>query len=87
MEAIYKLNTREIDARLIDSIKKLFGSKDVIIQISSITDQTSYLLAGKANKAHLMESMASEPAIVFDGKDFERNAVELIKDHEKTSGK
>jgi len=42
MEAIFKLKASEIDVRIIDSIKKLFGSNDVIIQISSVNDETSY---------------------------------------------
>jgi hypothetical protein len=87
MEAIYKLNTREIDIHLMDSIKKLFGSKDVIIQISTINDETSYLLASKANKTHLMESIASEPEMVFTGNEFENHAKKLSKDHKQSQQK
>lgn len=53
MEAIYKLNTSELNNKLLESIKKLFGRQDVIIQIRSLTDETSYLFDNLENKKHL----------------------------------
>jgi len=87
MEAIFKLKASEIDFRIIDSIKRLFGSNDVIIKISSVDDETSYLLASKANKEHLMESMASEPEMIFTEQEFDKHVKELIKSTEKKSNK
>jgi hypothetical protein len=87
MEAIFKLKASEIDFRIIDSIKRLFGSNDVIIQISSVDDETSYLLASKTNKEHLMESMASEPEMIFTEQEFDKHVKELIKSTEKKPNK
>jgi hypothetical protein len=87
MEAIFKLKASEIDVRIIDSIKKLFGSNDVIIQISSVNDETSYLLASKANKEHLLDSMTGEPEMIFTEQEFDKHVKGLIKSTEKESKK
>ncbi len=83
MEALIKLNASEIDATIIESIKKLFEGKDVIIQITSVSDDTSYLLSSKVNKEHLIESMTEEPDMIFTPKEFENHVKELISSSEK----
>jgi hypothetical protein len=83
MEAIYKLNTSELDNKLLESIKKLFGRQEVIIQIRSLTDETSYLFDDPENKKHLLESLASEPTVTFSGKEFEVHAKQLLEKSDK----
>lgn len=83
MEALFKLNANEIDSTMIDSIKKLFAGKEVIIQVSSVSDDTAYLLSSKANKAHLVKSMASEPEKTFTEQEFDKHVKELISGNEK----
>jgi len=86
MEAIYKLNTSELDIKLLESIKKLFGSQEVIIQIRSLTDETSYLFNDQENKKHLLESLASEPAVIFSGEEFDAHIKQLLEQNDKPAG-
>jgi len=83
MEAIYKLNTSEMDNKLLESIKKLFGKQEVIIQIRSLTDETSYLLDDQKNKKHLLESLASEPKVTFSAEEFEAHSKQLLAQDDK----
>ena len=79
MEAIYKLKANEINPNLIETIKKLFGSKDITITITTEPDETEYLTAYPANKKHLLESMAQEPTISFTSDEFEKHVADLLK--------
>ena len=79
MEAIYKLKANEINPNLIETIKKLFGSEDITITITTEPDETEYLTAYPANKKHLLESMAQEPTISFTADEFEIHVDNLLK--------
>jgi len=70
MEAIYKLKANEINPNLMNTIKKLFGSKEITITIISETDETDYLTIDPANEKHLLENIVAEPAIKFSGDEF-----------------
>ena len=71
MEAIYKLKANEINPNLIDTIKKLFGSKEITITITTELDETTYLTMNPANKKHLLESIAQEPSVKFTPGEFQ----------------
>ena len=86
MEAIYKLNTSELDNKLLESIKKLFGRQEVIIQIRTLADETSYLFDDQENKRHLLESLASEPTVIFSGDEFEAHVKQLLAKEDKPTG-
>jgi hypothetical protein len=75
MEAIYKLKANEINENLMDTIKKLFKGKEIIITVSSEPDETTYLTMNPANEKHLMESMAQEPSVRFTPGEFK----EMVK--------
>jgi len=79
MEAIYKLKANEIDPNLIDTIKKLFGRKEITITITTETDETTYLTMNPANKKHLLENIASEPSISFTAVEFDKHVEDLLK--------
>ena len=79
MEAIYKLKANEINPNLIETIKKLFGSDNITITITTEPDETEYLTAYPANKKHLLESMAQEPTISFTADEFEIHVDDLLK--------
>lgn len=79
MEAIYKLKANEINPNLMETIKKLFGNKEITISITTETDETEYLTAYPANKKHLLESMAQEPTISFTAVEFEKHVEDLLK--------
>jgi hypothetical protein len=72
MEAIYKLKANEINPNLIDTIKKLFGSKEITITITTELDETTYLTMNPANKKHLLESIAQEPSVKFTPGEFQK---------------
>ncbi len=79
MEAIYKLKANEINPNLMETIKKLFGGKEITITITTEPDETEYLTAYPANKKHLLESMAQEPTISFTSVEFKKHVDDLLK--------
>jgi len=70
MEALYKIKANELDSTWIESIKKLFSDKDIIIKISTEMDETDFLTMYPANEKHLLENLAAEPAVKFSGDEF-----------------
>jgi len=70
MEALYKLNVNEIDNSFLESIKRLFKGKKVIISITSFEDETTYLSSFEANKMHILNNIVAEPTARFSGDDF-----------------
>lgn len=72
MEAIFRLNINQIDRSFIDSLKKMFREKEVIIRISSPEDETDYLSSSMANEKHILDNMAAEPAIRFTADEFKK---------------
>ena len=82
MEAIYKLKANEINPNLMETIKKLFGNKEITISITSETDETEYLTAYPANKKHLLDAIKevkkNKNLIRFTGKEFEELSEKLL---------
>lgn len=72
MEAIYKLKANEINPILMETIKKLFGGKEITITITSEPDETAYLTMNPANKKHLLDSIAQEPSVKFTPEEFRK---------------
>ena len=70
MEAVYKLTSDEINASFIESVKKLFSGKDIVIRITSCADDTEYLSQYPANEKHILENMVAEPVKRFSGNEF-----------------
>ncbi|MCL4482562.1 MAG: hypothetical protein M1445_08120 [Bacteroidetes bacterium] len=70
MEAIYKLKANEINPNLMETIKKLFGGKEITITITTEPDETTYLTMNPANKKHLLDSIAQEPSVKFTPGEF-----------------
>jgi len=84
MEAIYKLKANEINPNLMETIKKLFGSKEITITITTETDETEYLTANPANKKHLLDAIKevkkNKNLIRFTGKEFEELSEKLCSE-------
>ena len=80
MEAIFKMGPQELDEKLFLQIKNMFEGKAVTITISTEMDETEYLTGNPANKKHLLESIASEPAVSFNPDEFEKHVEHLLKD-------
>jgi len=79
MEAIFKIQPKELDEKLFHQIKKMFEGKSVTITISTEMDETEYLTANPANKKHLLENIVSEPTVSFNADEFEKHVEELLK--------
>jgi hypothetical protein len=80
MEAIYKLNEKEIDPNLMDTIKKLFRGKEITITITTTeVDETDYLTKNPANTEHLLKNIAAEPTISFTAGEFDQHVEDLLK--------
>jgi len=71
MEALFKIKATEIDSSFIESVKKLFKGKEIIIRITSPGDDSEYLASYKANKDHILDNMVAEPSMRFSSKDFD----------------
>ncbi len=78
MEALYKLNTSEINAKFIESVKKLFSGKDVVIRITSFSDDTEFLSQYPANETHIKDNMVAESVRRFSGNEFDDYSSKLL---------
>jgi hypothetical protein len=57
MEATFRLNAKDVNSDLIQSIRQAFGDKNIEITITEQTDETEHLLSTEANRKHLYQSM------------------------------
>jgi hypothetical protein len=78
MEAIFKINVKQIDKAFVDAIKKMFNEKDIIIHISTPQDETKYLLSNEANRRHIFENRLAEPTMQFTAEEFSKYADEML---------
>ena len=79
MEAFYKIKADELDSLWIESIKKLFQDKNLIIKVSTEMDETDYLTHYPANEKHLIENVAAEPTKTFTGDELMEYVEKLSK--------
>ncbi len=56
MQATYRMNSNELDHRLIETLKNLFKDKEIEISVYEI-DETEYLLKSQANRERLLEAI------------------------------
>lgn len=84
MEAIYKLKANEINPNLMETIKKLFGSKEITITIITEPDETEYLTSNPINKKQLLDAIKevkkNKNLIRFTGKEFEELSEKLLSE-------
>ena len=57
MNTTIKINAQELNERFINSIKEMFGNKNIEINISEDVDDTDYLFRSEKNKRILEERM------------------------------
>lgn len=56
MHTTDRLHANELDEKFIESLKALFGDKDIEIMVSEV-DETAYLLRSEANKERLLKAI------------------------------
>ena len=79
MEALYKIKADELDSLWIESIKKLFHDKNLIIKVSTDMDETDFLTLYPANEKHLLENIAAEPSKTFTGDELKEYVDQMSK--------
>ena len=58
MQVAYKISIDELDNRFLDSIKSLFKSKEIYINITDESqNETEYLLSNEANAKRLLDAI------------------------------
>jgi len=72
MEALFKLNAGDLDLNFVESIRKLFHGKEIIIKVSSEMDDTTFLSLYEANEKHILDNIAAEPTTHFSGDEFQK---------------
>jgi len=65
MEAIYKLNTREMGIDLLNSIKDAYPDQNIEIKVRQ-QDESDYLMSSSANREHLLNAINEETLVVFE---------------------
>ena len=61
MHTIYRLNADELDNKFLESLKTMFGHKQIEIAVSE-ADETDYLLRAPANREQLLQAVADVDA-------------------------
>ncbi|MBI5474822.1 MAG: hypothetical protein HY961_20975 [Ignavibacteriae bacterium] len=58
MSSTYRLKVTDLDERFLQSLKVLYGDREVEISIAEIgEDETAYLLRSEANREHLLKAL------------------------------
>jgi antitoxin YefM len=57
MQSVYRLNANDLDDRFLESLKTLWGDREIEIVISEV-DETSYLMANEANRLRLLKAVS-----------------------------
>jgi antitoxin YefM len=56
MQSVYRLNANELDDRFLESLKALWGDREIEIVISE-ADETAYLMSNEANRQRLLKAV------------------------------
>jgi hypothetical protein len=72
MEALFKIKANDIDRNFMESIRKLFQGKEIVIKVSTEWDDTVFLSYYEANEKHILNNIAAEPTARFSGDEFQK---------------
>jgi hypothetical protein len=70
MEALFKIKANDIDRNFMESIRKLFHGKEIVIKVSTDWDDTAFLSYHASNEKHILENVAAEPTASFSEDEF-----------------
>ena len=56
MNTVYRLNANELNIQFLESLKALFGDKEIEIIVTEL-DETAYLLAPQPNRSRLLQAI------------------------------
>ena len=80
MEAIYRLNTKDLGIDFVNSVQAAYPDKTIEITIreedASEFDETEYLSRSPANREHLYKAMKEEKLITFETPEQARQCAE-----------
>ncbi|MBI5729713.1 MAG: hypothetical protein HY963_01115 [Ignavibacteriales bacterium] len=57
MNTIFQINADELDGKFLDTLKKLFKNKKLVISVMEDTDETAYLLQSESNSQRLFNAL------------------------------
>jgi hypothetical protein len=57
MNTIFQINADELDGKFLDTLKKLFKNKKLVISVMEDTDETTYLLQSESNSKRLFNAL------------------------------
>ncbi len=66
MNAVYYLNTNEINENFINSVKSLYKDKNIEIIINETQDETEYLAKSPVNYKCLINNIKDDNKVVFN---------------------
>lgn len=66
MNAVYYLNTNEINENFINGIKSLYKDKNIEIIINETQDETEYLTKNPDNYERLINNIKDDNKVVFN---------------------
>lgn len=79
MYTSYHLNSNELNADFLESVKKLFKNKRITISIEEEMDETEYLLSTDANRKHLEDALNSKEGYSFTAEEFTKYVADVKK--------
>jgi antitoxin YefM len=56
MQSVYRLKARDLDDRFLESLKALWGDREIEIVVSEV-DETAYLMASEANRQQVLKAI------------------------------
>ena len=76
MQSVYRVNASELDDRFLESLKALFGDRQIEIVVSSV-DETDYLLNNEANRWQSLPERESHLLRAIKNVERRKNLVEV----------
>jgi len=77
MNAVFSVQSTELNSQFLNTIKTLFKGRQISIAISD-DDETEYLLSAEANRKALENAMAAKDGYRFTPNEFKKISAELL---------
>ncbi len=57
MQTTYRLNSEELNSDIIKSIQDMYQGKEIELVVTTVEDETEYLLKNSENRDHLLKAV------------------------------